>query len=66
LVEVEFGGQADGECLSVGLHCRSNLLECFQVSVNKAGRSARCLGFFAEYSCEQVAMSAMACRVSFA
>jgi hypothetical protein len=24
LVEVEFGGQGDGECLCVGLHCRSN------------------------------------------
>ncbi|MNN47736.1 hypothetical protein D3C81_1621700 [compost metagenome] len=46
VVEVEFRGQGDGECLRVGLHCRSNLLECFQVSVNKAGRSARCLCFF--------------------
>jgi hypothetical protein len=38
LVEVEFGGQADGECLCVGLHCRSNKLECFQVMSNRAKR----------------------------
>jgi hypothetical protein len=24
LVEVEFWGQGDGECLRVGLHCRSD------------------------------------------
>lgn len=65
LVEVEFRGQGDGECLRVGLHCRSNVLQVFQVTSNRARRSARCRCLFAGYSGEQVAMSAMACRVYF-
>jgi hypothetical protein len=66
LVEVEFRGQGDGECLRVGLHCRSNVFLGFQGGSNRAWGLARGLCLLAEYSGEQVAMSAMACRVSFA
>lgn len=65
LVEVEFRGQADGECLRVGLHCRSDVLG-FQGWANSGWGLARCLCLLAEYSGEQVAMSAIGCRVSFA
>lgn len=37
LVEVEFRGQGDGECLRVGLHCRSDDFFGFQGWADRAG-----------------------------
>jgi hypothetical protein len=37
LVEVEFRGQGDGECLRVGLHCRSNVFWAFRAGQTGPG-----------------------------